>query len=73
MDRALVAEFQAVASTSLSGRSRDRDTLPLGAPGGRGFQPPSDVRGIARGEMLAKEGWIAGRYIGSKPNQLDRF
>jgi hypothetical protein len=48
-----------VASTSLSGRSRDRDTLPLGSSGGHRFQPSSDVSGIAGGEMLAEESRIA--------------
>jgi hypothetical protein len=48
-----------MASTSLSGRPRDRDALPLGAPGGHGGQPSSDVSRVARGEMLAEKGWIA--------------
>jgi hypothetical protein len=59
MDHALVAEFQALASTSLSARSRDRDALPLGAPSGHRSQPSSDVRWVARSEMLAEESWIA--------------
>jgi predicted ATPase len=60
MDRAPIAELQAVAATPLSGRSRDRDALPFGASRGHGREPSRDVRGIARGERLAEEGWLAG-------------
>jgi hypothetical protein len=58
MDHAAVAELQAVASTLLPCRSRDRDASPPGSSGGHCFQPSSDVGGIAGSEMRAEERWI---------------
>jgi hypothetical protein len=73
MDRAPIAELQAVAATSLSARLGDRDALPLGAPGRHRSEPSSDVRGIAGSEMLAEESWIAAPVHWLKTNQLDEF